>query len=363
MAIRPKEIYRGKRPWRTVIAVVLSILAVLLIAAVVLFYALQKYVVVTPDGISLEVPFLSTASPASETEAPTASLAPVELIIDDPDYSGVETTAGENLTALYGLYISAGSISETGLAAAAETLSAQGGNTLVLEMKDASGALAWASQVDTALSYGTSGSFDIGPSLAALKEQDIYLVAAISCCTDELLATRNPFITLKDAAGNTYSDDQGVWLDPYNQTVRTYILDLMEELIALGFDEILLQNAAHPMTESALTYSQEMTAEPDPVSCVSGLALYLTESLGDTPAKISAQLDTEALRGGLSAQNGQDVSFFLTVFDRVYVETDDANISGDQAAVEAAMTEGDIALRFIPLRPGGAGGTWTVGRQ
>jgi hypothetical protein len=93
-------------------------------------------------------------------------------------------------------------------------------------MKPPDGQLAWASQVRLADSYGVNGTAALGETVTALKAQGVYLVAALSCCVDERMATRNLPLALRDSSGGLYRDGAGYWLDPYNKDARAYILDL-----------------------------------------------------------------------------------------------------------------------------------------
>ncbi len=61
MASRDNRIYRSRRPWQTIVMVLLAILAVVLILAVAVFFYFKRYIVYTSDGLRLEVPWLEEA--------------------------------------------------------------------------------------------------------------------------------------------------------------------------------------------------------------------------------------------------------------------------------------------------------------
>ena len=48
----------------------------------------------------------------------------------------------------------------------------------------------------------------------SLKEQDIYLVAQVSCLVDDLMSERAATSALHLIDGSAYSDAQGGWMDP-----------------------------------------------------------------------------------------------------------------------------------------------------
>lgn len=312
----------------------------MLVLAVALFYGLQKFVVTTSDGVSLEIPLLSQDAPAEQSDAPDLDLPTAELVIDEPDYSAITTDAGEDLAVLHGLFVPCDDISADGLTTAAETAAALGAQALVLEMKPANGSLSWSSTSETALAYGTSGRFDITESLAALKEQGFYLAAQISVCADDLIAARNPQAVLKTPSGTTIFDDAGGRLDPYNSFVRSYVLQLLTELDAMGFDEIILANLSMPETEEGYVHSQQMTYEATPLAAVSSFAHWVNVSTGGLTARVSAVYGDGA---------GQDAEIFFKMFDRLCCAVSADNLESTRTQMLSAMSSGDAAARFAPI--------------
>ena len=93
------EFYRGKRK-KAGPALIVSIVVLSLIAFVVLlFYGLQKYIVVTNSGLHLDLPILADKQTTQSGDDGTAvrefETVNAELIVGEPDYSNVRATAGE----------------------------------------------------------------------------------------------------------------------------------------------------------------------------------------------------------------------------------------------------------------------------
>lgn len=364
MAIRPKEVYKGKHKRRNIIAILLFIVAVLIVGAVLMFYSLQKYLVYGQDGVSLELPILATPAPTDETgETTDFEEVDAELIVETPDYSDVAATAGEDLPDMRALFVPAEDLSNSGIETYAALMETYGANALLLEVKPESGQLLYASTVATAESYGLSGAYDLQTEVAALKEQGIYLAAMVSCCVDDLLATRNSFIGLRNSYGGVYTDSSGMWLDPYSGKVRDYIGDLVLELVQMGFDEIVLKNFAHPVTDNELVYSETMSFAPTPLAGISGFAVSLSTAVEDSGAVLSVILRTDTLTEGLADQTGQDIALFFKVFDRVCCQADSAWQHGvNLDALSSHITVGDASQRFLPIisyAPEGAA-SWIV---
>jgi hypothetical protein len=351
LAVRPKEVYRGKHKRRNIIAVLLFIVAFLIVGAVVMFYSFQKYIVYGQDGVSLELPILATPAPTDAAgEAMDFAAVEAELVVDAPDYSSVAATAGENLTALRALFVPEDRVTADGIAQYVGLMETYGANALVLEVKNANGLLAYPSAVSTAVSYGLTGAFDLQSEVTALKDQGIYLAAEISCCVDDTLATRDSPLTLRNAYGGVYTDSAGMWLDPYNGTVRDYIAGLAQELAQMGFDEVILNNFSHPVTDDALVYSETMSYTPTPLSAVSGFAVSLSSAVKDSGAALSVILSPDTVTGGLSDKTGQDASLFLKVFDRVCCAADSAwQFGTEKDTLSADITLGDASMRCLPI--------------
>lgn len=367
MAPRSKDIYRGKHRWRFPVTLVVSILLVLIVLAVVLFYSLQKYAVYGKDGVTLEIPGLTvpasqTARPDSPGNSPVPStIVNAELVVVEPDYSGIDLQPGDDLDALHAAYLTAADIT-AGLDAALLRAEELETDALVLEMKAVDGTLTWTSDSEMANAYGVNGQTNLAALVNQLKEAGYYTVAELRCCVDTLMATRNPPVALKNAGGGPYEDASGGWLDPYSLSVRQYLLSLMEELAEAGFDEILLSELSFPSNQAVVSYSQELVGASTPRAAVSGLAVYLAQNAPED-VRVSALLQTDALRGTGSeeTESVQDAALFTRLFDRLYLRTDAANLAADANALYAAAGT-DMDNRFVPILPTAPDtASWTVG--
>ena len=260
MPYRPRDIYRGRRKFRVPLTIILSILCVLIVGGVALFYGLQQYLVYDQNGVSLQLPFMGGAATAPAESGDTASAeifepVQVEVVYEDPDFSDINLGGWENLTATQALFVPYDDvIREQELSEVLESVSSSDYTGFVLELKSESGQLAWPSGSELAVNYGTTGLMDYTETVAAIHEKNMTAAAQISCCADSAMATRNWPLAIQSAPGVPYQDsDKNYWLDPYNRAVRNYLADLMQELAAMGFDEIILSNLCHPVSDSAFT--------------------------------------------------------------------------------------------------------------
>ena len=357
MPYRPKDIYRGRRKFKVPLNIFLFVFAFLLIGAVSLFYFLQQYAVYDDEGAHLELPFGKKEEEAPQEDPaviqpdPTFEPVDVQIIWEDPDFEDVDLGGWEDLTPIQGRFIPFSEVTGGGLEAAVNSVVTGDYNAAVLQLKDAAGQLAWPSAAATAVSYGTSGTVDLSAAVAALHDAGKSAVAQISCFTDALLAQRNWTVALvKD--GVAYRDGDGrSWVDPYNQTVRTYITDLARELAGMGFDEIILADLEHPTTDSetGFSYTTELRTSPDPVVAVCQMGRRVATALEGTGAAVSVRLNANSLRQGLGSQTGQDIGIFWRLFARLYCPTDPSVLATDMELALDKMNAGEGDVRFVPF--------------
>lgn len=353
--MRPGGFYRGESSYRWIVTLLLSLLVTLLLVGTWFFIDMQTYLVYDKEGVRLVLPGTpeyAAAETAAETEEDGSYLrelpllADVEIVVDKTDYSQVAGTAAADLSPLRAHFVPAESITEGTLRSYSYGLG-EAYNALVLELKDETGMLSYHSAASAADSYAVNGSLELADYLRALKEKDIYLVAALSTLTDATMAVRNLPAAMKTADGSLYVKDGQAWMDPYSESVRSYLSALMEDLAALGFDEILFTGFQLPVDED-LRFSGEMTEMPDAVSAVSSLALYLRGRGDDLGLRVSVKAENAAFSetGGAC----QDLTMLMKAFDRVVFDAD-YNYAGHLSALEAVWQEtgnGDPDLRLVP---------------
>lgn len=332
--------------------ILLFTVAFMFVTVIGLFYGLQQFIVYDQNGVTLQFSKTETETVAAEPESlyhkPDISGINVNLVFLDPDFSDVNLVDAEEYAKVRAVWIPAETtLSSVKLAAEIVALDTENCNTVVLEMKGPSGQLAWSSNATLAVNYGTNGTTDFIEIVAQLHEKGLRAVAAISCCADTLMGMRNWPVALLNPLGTPYTDgDGGYWLDPYNRSVREYIIELMTDLAQLGFDEIVLTNLYHPVNEDGFIYSTTLRTEPNPSAAIGQLAVKCAEAMADYDVAVSACLNQSSLRNGLAEQTGQDVDLFWRCFDRLYCFSDTENADSD---LNLALSYGGETLRFVPV--------------
>ena len=230
------------------------------------------------------------------------------------------------------------------------------GNALMMEVKPRSGITLWETHTQMAQAYSLTMMSETSKALpdiiASLKEKNIYLVAQISCCIDELLPTRTTAFCIHTEGGMNYRDGLGTWLDAYNLDLRTWIAEMCRELWDLGFDEVVLKDVAHPSLAEAipLVYTREISTPRSTAAAVCGLAAGVADQLydrGDKVLSIYCNTREALVRDDLTT--GQNAVLFMKLYDRVYLETDKFSYPFNVEDIQPSVTEGNVYDRLVPV--------------
>lgn len=354
---RVQVFYKGRRKRRNYLFIPFVILLAIISLGMVTFYGLQKYAVINKDSVSIELPILADKKAVFDSQGhEIKSFDPVNVsvVLEEPDYSGIEAVAGEKVKPMRAIFVPYTDLNHDKLQEYVGRLNQ--GNALLLEMKPRSGQLMWESQAEMAVNYGISVPSEttaaVRDFLAEMEEKDIYLAAQISCCIDNLLPTRTSAYTIKNEVGMNYQDEKGLWLDAYNEAVRKYAAQMAQELFDMGFDEVVLADVAHPtLTEPVtLLYTNEISSQRDTSLAVCGFAVSVARQLQDRESgALSIYCDT---RPGLvkpDLTTGQDARLFMKLYDRVYLKTDKSAYPYNVEDIQSNVTIGSVYDRLMPV--------------
>lgn len=324
-----------------------AVLATALLLVVVFFW-FQSYIVHTPDGIRLDIPFLRGILddiPDYAQDEPFPFEPPISIEPIAPIEPG-ETPPEIDLPPFRSVVVSGADL-ET-MPDPNLTLEGFRADAILVALNDETGQLWWASGVDLATSYALNGEGDLAPLLDSL-DPEFGRSALLFGFHNELMAQRNPPVSLDGVAG---------WLDPRDVTMRDYLMDLMLELARLGFDEIVLADFTFP---------------PDYPSPADGVILDflrdLVSALGTRDVTLSVltreadwyDFEDEAtpfFRPGLF-QLADIVHRFYCVLELETIADPDRH-AALMAAVQSVLGSG--THRFVPIGQGGGPeeGNWAV---
>ncbi|HTT08631.1 MAG TPA: putative glycoside hydrolase [Gammaproteobacteria bacterium] len=141
-----------------------------------------------------------------------------------------------------GIYITMTSAATQRVLSLVKQMKPAGINTVVIDIKDMNGVVAYKSQVPLAQKINASehGPIrDLPKLINLLHAQDIHVVARHVVFYDRQLAENEPRLTLKSKSGAPWKQHgKQVWADPANTEVQDYNLALAAEVASMGIDEI-----------------------------------------------------------------------------------------------------------------------------
>jgi hypothetical protein len=126
-------------------------------------------------------------------------------------------------------------------------LKARDMNAVILDGKAYMGEVTYPSKVDIAVKTGAIAGApiaDLSRTIRFAHQRGIRVIMRVSCFHDPLAAVKAPELSVRGNWGGAYPIG---WLDPGGELAQKYIVDLVEEEIALGADEINLDYVRYPV--------------------------------------------------------------------------------------------------------------------
>lgn len=323
MKIKGYSGYHGRRKKQKVLITLVLIVAVLLCGA---FLLLQDYFVYDDSGkISLDLPFFDRDG----EDSPTVDEDEVNIDIVTPDE---KPSSLREVKELHARMVGSLVLKRD----PEKTLESTPEEDIVIEVKRVNGSITYASEANIPEEVDVTGG-DTMTNLKAILAGDKYVVGRMSTfCDSYFVRAYRDAALCRDNGGYWYDADSRTWLDPTHPQTTAYITALCQELTALGFDELMLDHFAYPVTGNT--------------AAIDGLAQTDREAvLADFIAALRANLPEGTvlgivLRNDLSAEDGINAELITTYFDRVYVAS-----HVDVTALREELGEGYGAERIVAM--------------
>jgi len=340
---RKKErIYRRRRPFRALLRVLIGLILVVCVLAVVIFFWFQRYIVHTPDGVRLDVPFLRGISDEiSEFDDEIPFEDPRETPEPTPDERSEPQMPTEPFRAVW----VAESVIET-IPGWSLSLGGLRADAVLIALSDETGRLRWDTDVEMASRFALSGENDLAPLLFDIGEE-VSRVALLYGFRNQLMAQRNPPAALA-----------GDWLDPRNIEIRDYIMELGLELGRLGFNEIVLTDVLFPL---------DFPVEADAAALISFLREFaaVLSTIDVSLSLMTRESDWYVPEDGTTSRRpswavlAEIITRFYCVLD-VETTTDEERFDEFMQTVHTAL--GGSSHQFVPtgLGSGPELGNWMV---
>lgn len=156
-----------------------------------------------------------------------------------PDYSDLSEKEREGAPYALGFYFPFTYVgSSKQVEAIKKYYSGSGANLMVIDIKDESGRINFAS--GHALAPAPKNAEALLDLVEWAKRQGAYLVGRQVVWTDAVLVRRHPELALKDRQGNRWLENGSVTVDLHKPEIADYHATLAAEAIDLGFDEVQL---------------------------------------------------------------------------------------------------------------------------
>ena len=315
--------YRGRRKKQKVLVTLVLVAVVLLCGG---FLLLQDYFVYDDSGkIHLEIPFFG------EKEDDAASLDKDEVNLDILTPEEMPSSLQE-VKELHARLVGSLVLKRD----PTKTMESTPEEDIVIEVKRVNGGITYASEAAIPPEVEVAGD-DTMTNLKTILAGDKYVIARMSVfCDSYFVRAYREAAFCRDNGGYWYDADSRTWLDPTHPRTTAYITALCQELTALGFDELMLDHFAYPVTGNT--------------AAIDGLAQTDREAvLADFIAALRANLPEGTvlgivLRNDLSAEDGINADLITEYFDRVYVTS---NV--DMAALQKELGDGYGAERIVAM--------------
>ena len=233
---------------------VLAILATTVLLA--WFIWLDRFIVYTREGVVLDFDKPAHNLPGQAVRPPV-----IENPISIHYHDGSESPGGKKeLTQISGYYISQEAL-ESDLEAVLEQVKLiPAGSAVMLDVKSVYGTFFYSSSV----SESRNSDLDIDAMDKLIKQLcsgDYYVIAQIPAMRDRLYGLNHVPDGLPVSAGYLWMDDDGCyWLNPKRDGTLSYWVQIINELKALGFDEVALSYFYFPDADSIVYQDDKQAA-------------------------------------------------------------------------------------------------------
>lgn len=239
--------YRTRRTLNRLGTVLLLLLLIGTVAWLCWVVWLQRYVVYTDGGATLD---FSRSSNEVSGEVAVPPVAEANIAIYYNEGANAIDTSNE-LTQLNGYYITSEMFQNdiSNVLLQVERLPA--GTPVMIDMKGGYGSFFYSSQLGDALISQSTDIAAVADLVNKLQSKGFYTIARISAFRDYYFGLNHVSsgLYMLSRAG-LWADEGGLyWLDPTNPTTTNWIASIVLELRGMGFNEVLLTDFRFPNSD------------------------------------------------------------------------------------------------------------------
>ena len=250
--------YRTRRRLNRAGAIGGALLLVGIVAWLCWVIWLQRYVVYTDTGASLDFE-VSANDIVGEVAAPPAASNQVSIFYNEGDDA---IDVGNEMKQLNGYYISSDMLQKdmTGVLVRIEQLSS--GTPILIDMKGPYGSFFYPSKLPAAVHSASTDVKAVADLVSKLQQKGFYTIARISALRDYNYGNNNVTsgLYMLSRAGLWMDPDGYFWLDPTNANTTSWITDVVLELRDMGFNEVLLADFRFPDSDKYIFSGDKVAA-------------------------------------------------------------------------------------------------------
>ena len=285
---------------------------------------IERYVVYSREGASIDTN-LPQRYAGGQVAAPPSVDETIPIYINEgSDTINTEVT----LTKLSGYYIEQEQLAEdlTSVKDVIATLPAE--TAVLLELKSILGRFNYQSTLPNATMASNIDTNAVNQLITEITSRNLYAVAMIPAFRDRAYVLNMNDFFLQDANGYGWIDDQKCyWLDPTDNGSLNWLIQIVEELRSMGFDEVVF-------TEFRIPSSDGIRFSGDRDAAIKAAAAKLVETCGTANFVISFATNDTTFTLPEGAQS------------RIYL-TDVGAKDADAAAAKVPVEDTENQLVFL----------------
>ncbi|AHV96878.1 putative glycoside hydrolase [Paenibacillus sabinae] len=246
----------------------------------------------------------ATVSPAP---APSASPGPAESADAAPPLADPQPDAPK----VKGVYVTAYSAGGSRMDTLLNLIDQTELNAMVIDIKDDAGYITYKTDNPELKQLGNPQPFirDVGKLMERLKKHNVYPIARIVVFKDSVLAKKHPELSFVKSDGSVWHNKGGdSFVNPYNEDVWKYNVEIAKEAVKLGFKEIQFDYVRFPEGFEKRADSLKYTKAPGKtrVQIVSDFVNYAKQELNSLGVRVSVDIFGYAASVPAAEGIGQD---------------------------------------------------------
>ena len=239
--------YRTQRLLQRLGLIALVVLAVGGLVFFCWFTWLQRYVIYTRDKgaiINMELPPMVALG---QEAVPDAKSDPISIYYNEGD-NAINTS--KDLTQMTGYYADAAALEKSVSTVFAQAKALPAGTPVMLDVKSPKGNFFYSSTVSDKYNPDLDVT-KMDEMIAALDKKGIYLIARLPAFRDYNFGLSHTSNGLFVSSGSHLwtDDDYCYWLNPTSEGTISFLVEIVTELKALGFDEVVFDEFRFPSTK------------------------------------------------------------------------------------------------------------------